>query len=194
MTDLGLVRAQLHSAVDRVLDDFLNDVVTLDTGGADGIEVVARDATADWTYRWPGGDTEDFFETRWYDADGPRGPQRVRVAWAHRPAWGRADRKRAIVFNQLGTSESTAYYPWTEFVEADDGRYAAPIPDPDRPRAMISDPERVPQRFAGRVVARSDELFRSVNDGPSLRLVVPASDEVAMVEHGYWVAVLRRRI
>jgi hypothetical protein len=196
MTIVDDLRTAVHAAIDRTFDEILGEGDALESdvsSGGQGIVVLPTDVTGAWTYRWPGGDVEEFSKTRWYDADGPRGRQRVRVAWTTRSAWGRSDRKRAVVFNQVGSADTT-YYPWTEFVETDDGRYAAPIPDPERPRATIANRERLPERFEDCAVERSDALFRSVNDGPSLRLVVGADEEAAMVDHGYWVATMRRRI
>jgi hypothetical protein len=187
----------MHEAVDRIFDDLEPEVRPQPSSSLlTPITVEPRNATADWTYQWPGGAEakEAFFETRWYEAVGDRGSQRVRVAWTVRDAWGRQDRKRAVVFNQLGSADSTTYYPWTEFVETDEGRYAAQIPDPTRPRATLSDPAQLPGHLAGNTVERTDALFASIKDGPSLRLVVNGDDEVTMVRHGYWVATLRNRI
>jgi hypothetical protein len=51
-----------------------------------------------------------------------------------------------------------------------------------------------PGRAGGGGVERSDRLFSSIANGSSLRLVVEKQDELAMAAHGYWIAVLRRRI
>jgi hypothetical protein len=190
---LEALRSALHDAVDRIIDRYRPEERS-DTGVQDVVRVTRGGATESWPYRWPDGSEEVFPITRWYELDGPKGRQRVRLAWGQRSSWGRSDRRRAIVFNQLGPASSTTYYPWTEFVETDDERFAAPIPDPERPRAMITDPGRLPGRFLGATVERSDVLFESVAEGPSLRLVVAESDEETMVRHGYWVATLRRRI
>jgi hypothetical protein len=192
MVDLASLRVELHQALDRTLDEFLAEDPESEDSFSDA--VIPGEITGEWTYRWPGGDEEKFFKTRWYEADGERGSQRVRVAWARRPAWGRQDRQRAVVFNQLGGPDSSTYYPWAEFVETDDGRCAASIPNPQRPRASLADFDSLPGRFSECTVERTDALFDSVADGPSLRLVVSADDEPTMVRHGYWVATLRRRI
>ena len=193
---LDALRRELHAAVDEVLDHFLERAgLTKEGVQADpGVVASPLEVTGEWTYRWPGGAEEVFYKGRWFELLGTDGAHRVRVAWTRRAAWGRDDRVRAVVFHQVGSVDSTTYYPWTEFVETDDGRYAAPIPDPDRPRAMLADLDDLPPRFAGMVVERSDQVFTSIAEGPSLRLVVGKSDEAAMVEHGYWVGVLRNRI
>jgi hypothetical protein len=191
-TALEALRSALHDAVNRIIDRYRPEGGgggRTDTGGQDAVGVTRGEATESWPYRWPDGSQEVFPSTRWYEVNGPKGQQRVRLAWGQRPSWGKSDRRRAIVFNQLGSASSTTYYPWTEFVETDDKRFAAPIPDPERPRAIIADPSRLPGRFQGATVERSDALFESVAEGPSLRLVVVESDE-----DGYWVATLRRRI
>ncbi|MFD3495877.1 hypothetical protein ACFWWB_35860 [Streptomyces sp. NPDC058690] len=194
--DLETLREELHQTIDRIIDAHTSCGDTSPSITAeerDTLSVAAGDATNEWTYRWPGSGTEDFHETRWYELAGERGRHRVRVAWARRAAWGRDDRLRAIVFHQQGRADSTTYYPWTEFVETDDGRYAAIIPKPGHPRAQLRDGDPIPDRFQHRTVERTDALFGSIAEGPSLRFVVDKSDEVEMVRHGYWVATLRNR-
>lgn len=193
---VDVLRKELRAAVDKVLDRFLERAGLAKDGVQADPDVLVSplEETGEWTYRWPGGAEEVFYKSRWFELRRTDGAQRVRVAWTRRAAWGRDDRVRAVVFHQVGSADSTNYYPWTEFVETDDGRYAASIPDPNRPRAMLADLDDLPPRFAGMIVERSDQVFTSIADGPSLRLVVGESDEAAMVEHGYWVAVLRNRI
>jgi hypothetical protein len=99
-------------------------------------------------------------------------------------------RKRAVAFGEAGSS----LYPWTEFVETDDGRYAAGVSDPVHPRALLKDGAAIPPRFDPATIVRTDRLFDGIRQGPSLRLVVKPDDELAMVRHGYWVAGLRNRI
>ncbi|MFF4312290.1 hypothetical protein [Streptomyces sp. NPDC001507] len=193
--DLEAIRAELHRAVDQIIDAHASrgDGVRPQAPVADPVSVTAKEETDEWKYRWPDGGKEEFYGTRWYEAVGEQGPHRVRVAWAHRAAWGKDDRRRAIVFHQQGGDSSTTYYPWTEFVETDDGRYAAIIPKPGRPRAQLRDGDPLPERFTDRVVERSDALFDSIAEGSSLRFVVDEADEAEMVRHGYWVATLRNR-
>jgi hypothetical protein len=192
---LEAIREELHRAVDEILDRHLGAGAPRPPRGGGAGAVEFEGDNGPWTYRWPGsGGVEKFYESRWYKLATSNGRRRVLVAWAVRSSWGKADRRRAIVFLQQGDADSQRFYPWTEFVETDDGRYAAPLVDPTRPRKMLADGEPLPHRFDGLTVERSDRLFDSIQDGPSLRLVVDATDEVAMVEHGYWVATLRRRI
>ncbi|GAA1992818.1 hypothetical protein [Kitasatospora viridis] len=190
--DIEALRAELHQAVDEIVDRHLGR--TAATGEApDPVSVTEGEQTGEWTYQWPGGGVEKFHRTRWFEAAGDRGRHRVRVAWARRPAWGREDRLRAIVFLQQGKPESKTYYPLTEFVETDDDRFAAIIPRPTRPRAQLRDDEPLPERFRHQVVERTDALFESIADGSSVRLVLEESAEDEMVRHGYWVAALRNR-
>ena len=58
----------------------------------------------------------------------------------------------------------------------------------------MRDMSALPTRFTGKTVARADEVFNSIREGASLRLVVDESDEAEMVRHGYWVAILRGRV
>jgi hypothetical protein len=82
-----------------------------------------------------------------------------------------------IVFGEIGNS----FYPWTEFVETDTEHFAAPIPNPERPRKMLTPSDPMPGRYRGAHVERTDQLFDPVTSGPSLRLVVASSDEEDMV-------------
>ena len=154
-----------------------------------GLEVVAGEEHGAFDYRWPGGNDEAFSESQWHILADQGRQHRVLVAWTEREAWGRM-RKRAVVFGESGSS----LYPWTEFVETDDGRYAAGISDPAHPRALLKHGAAIPDRFATATVERTDQLFHGIRQGPSLRLVVESDDEVAMVRHGYWVAGLRNRL
>jgi hypothetical protein len=98
------------------------------------------------------------------------------------------------VFGQTGPASSTNFYPWTEFVETDVESYAAQIPNPERPRKILTPSDPIPNRFRSAQVERADQLFDQITNGPSLRLVVDAADEENMVLHGYWVARLRNRL
>ncbi len=199
--DVSVMREALHGAVDRIIDEYLaggslsqipadQPVPTLDTP-----LVVRGDETGAWTYRWPGNEgAEEFYASRQYEIVTPYKTYRVRLAWSERPAWGRQDRKRAIVFGQTGPASSKTFYPWTEFVETDTGRYAAPIPNPEQPRKMLTSSDPLPARFQDAEVERTDQLFDQIVNGPSQRLVVDANEEEAMIFHGYWVARLRNRL
>ena len=191
------LRAALHESVDRLLDEYELGIKASDgTQGLsplDGESISRGEDHGAWEYTWPGGGPEKFSRATWFEVEAEPQAHRVLVAWTTREAWGRTDRKRAVVFGQLGVATSRTFYPWTEFVETDDDRFAAPIPDPSRPRAILADIDRLPPWLSTYRVERSDRLFRSISDGPSLRLVLDADDEVTMVRHGYWVAGLRGR-
>lgn len=188
---MNLLRERLHAAIDRVLDEMDGDDPSGDPAPEDpDLDIVRGDDKGEWDFTWPNGDTEHYHATRWYRLSNRAGSWRVLVAWTRRDAW-RKDRKRAIVFGETGPG---SFYPWTEFVETDDDRYAAPLPNPDRPRASLTFGQALPVRFRNLEVCRTDELFDAIADGPSLRLVVRETDEVTMVAHGHWVATLRGRI
>jgi len=188
---LELLRERMHAAIDRVLDEIDAESESDDPpAGAHDLAILRGDDNGEWHFTWPNGDTEQYHTTRWYRLSDQAGSWRALVAWTRRSAW-RKDRKRAIVFGETG---SGAFYPWTEFVETDDDRYAASLPNPDRPRASLTFGQPLPARFRDLDVCRADELFDTISDGPSLRLVVREADEVTMVAHGHWVATLRGRI
>jgi hypothetical protein len=200
--DVQMMRDALHSAVDRIIDEYLAAGTSVPqsrtTQPSPTIEapLVARgDDTGQWSYRWPGDmGIEKFYASRQYEVVTPHKTYCVRVAWSERKSWGRKDRKRAIIFGQPGPTGSANFYPWTEFVETDTGRYAAPIPNPQQPRKILTPSDSLPNKFRSAQVERTDQLFDQITNGPSLRVVVGADDEEVMIRHGYWVARLRNRL
>jgi hypothetical protein len=189
-----MMRAALHEAIDQIIDGFRDtDAATpLAPNTAplgDGIEVVEGEDHGPFPYRWPDGNDEEFTNSRWYILADHGLERRVLVAWTEREAWGRM-RKRAVIFGKSGSS----LYPWTEFVETDDGRFAAGISDPAHPRALLKHGAAIPDWFSTATVERTDQLFHGIRQGPSLRLVVGSDEELVMVRHGYWVAGLRKRL
>lgn len=201
--DLKTMRAEMHEALDRIIDQYLAAAES-EQLGSDHLPVptVERpvitkgDDISPWTYTWwgSGSGEEDYEPAREYRVITPSRTHRVVLGWTQRPAWGRSDRKRAIVFWQSGSPTSNVFYPWTEFVQSDTGRYAAPIPNPSHPRKTLTSQDPLPSRFHSADVQRSDQLFDQIANGPSLRLVVDDTDEESMIRHGYWVATLRNRL
>jgi hypothetical protein len=207
---MNSVRAALHTAVDQIFDRLaVTPDSTEDERGpvdraSDGDDPEgARPGTLaqvkkvgeapDFDYFWPTyAEPEHFERAAIYRVRGPRGTVESIIAWTRREAWGK-DRGRAVVFEHVGTSPKN-WYPWVEFVETDDGRYAAPLPDPDHPRGMLRDGSPLPLGYDTFEVARTDELFGSVRHGPSLRVVLDADYVERMVQHGYEVARRRRRL
>lgn len=189
-----MMRAALHEAIDQIIDGFFDAGAATPSApkagpAGDSIEVVEGEDHGPFSYRWPDGNDEKFTKARWYSLADQGREHRVLVAWTVREAWGRM-RKRAVVFGESGSS----LYPWTEFVETDDGRYAAGISDPAHPRALLKHGAAIPGRFSAATVERTDQLFRRIRQGPSLRLVVGSDENLEMVRHGYWVAGLRNRL
>lgn len=138
---------------------------------------------------------EHYDESQLFELNTDARQIRVLLAWtSEREAWG-ARRRRAVVFHIADQvpAKQGLNYPWIEFVQTDDGRYAAPIPDPQRPKAQLADRAQLPGRFSKANVQRTDALFSSAKDAPSLRIVVSGDDRGAMVLHGFWVATLRGR-
>jgi hypothetical protein len=200
--DIEQLREDLHTAVDRLIEEYLAAEGSTVKPPPDGPDptidsplIVRGDDMGEWSYQWPGVEgKEAFYASRQYEVITPHRTHRVRLAWCKRPAWGRTDRKRAIIFGQVGASSSMTFYPWTEFVESDTGGYAALIPDQDYPRKILRPSDQLPERFKDAEVKRTDQLFDQIANGPSLRVVLEAADEDDMVRHGYWVARLRNRL
>jgi hypothetical protein len=194
--DTTLLKANLHAAIDRVVDEFVAQQASTAASPAAGAEdVVSLGPVQPFVFRWPADyGSEDFVPAHLYRVASTGGDTTVVAAWTTRYAWN-AERRRAVVFHRVRANDPpTKWYPWTEFVQTDAGRYAATIPNPQRPRALLREGDPLPPRFTGKTVARADELFNSIREGASLRLVVDESDEEEMVRHGHWVAALRGRL
>lgn len=192
--DIEALRIEIHDELDRLFDDYLARGGERSTAPpppttSDDPVVTQGGVVPNWSYTWPGGGTEPFDAVLW-EVSTPHRSYHVRLAWGRRISWGK-DRKRAIVFGQVGPN---AFYPWTEFVETDTGQFAATIPNPERPRSVLTRSDPLPNRYRAAVVERTDQLFEQITNGPSLRLVLNSSDEEAMVRHGYWVARHRKRL
>jgi hypothetical protein len=72
-----------------------------------------------------------------------------------RHAWN-ADRGRAVLLHRARPEDPpTKWYRWTEFVETYTGSFAAPIPDPQRPRAILRGGGALPSCSAGGQLAGS---------------------------------------
>lgn len=192
-TILDSLRLRISEAIDSVFEDLGVTPAGGDDSASSEVDhstVEAGDAFGRWTYRWPDKQEEEFVSGRWYRT----GDLRLRLAWTTRWAWG-SERGRAIVFQQLGSPDSTTYYPLAEFVESDEpGVFAAPMPDPERPRSLLSWGAQLPSRFGGSRVVRADEAFSSIDNGPSLRLLLAQDDETAMIRHACWVGQVRGRL
>jgi hypothetical protein len=189
--DLGTLREDLHLAIDAVID--AHEAAARGPGNGHVVKVERQEAVNAWSYRWPSGDVEDYDTAIRYRVTGDFGEADVLVGQTIRSAWGR-DRGRVVVFGKASGTGSAAYYPWTEFVETDDGDYGAKLSMPNDPRKSLRDGDPLPPRLASANIQRNDQIFRSIRDGAALRLVVAADDAEAMIAHAYWAASLRSRI
>jgi hypothetical protein len=184
--DVTAFRNDLHKLVDDLIDKHLNGAA--ERSGDPKITRLSSRRT--WSFRWPNG-TERYNPATSYQVEGDFGQTEVLVGRTTREAWGR-ERGRVVVFGKPHGGSS--YYPLIEFVETDEGNYAAKLTDPKNPRKSLRDKSKVPPRLAHAEVRRNDELFSSVRSGPALRLVVPADDDQAMIQYAYLVASQRSLI
>lgn len=194
--DLEAMRTALHEAVDKIVDGYRATDDTASTSHASPTNetpvITPGDVVPEWSFTWPSDyGTETYYETRLWDVRTPHRSYRAHLARGKRPAWGNNDRKRVIIFGQVGPG---SFYPWTEFVETDTGYFAAPIPNPEHPRRILTPSDPLPIRYRTARVEQAAQLFDQIRNGPSLRLVVSSADEEDMVRHGYWVARLRNRL
>lgn len=167
----------------------------IDSSSPGGVEiepVITPEQVQDpFEYTWPTLPPEKFTTGRWYQVSGARRNIRLLVARTEREAWGKL-RGRVVIFEGGRTGNIKSLNPWSEFVETDDGEYACRIPDPKHPQATLKAGDPLPARFNGAKVLRADQAFRLLRNGPSLRLVVSSTDELAMIKHSYWIASLRK--
>jgi len=140
-------------------------------------------------YKWPE-ETQIFTSGEWYNVYDQNRNRKVLVARSEREAWGKR-RRHVVIFLQSRKSDTGPIYPWVEFLETDDGDYASAIPNPKNPRAKLKDGEPLPKRLSTSRVLRSDQIFKMIQNGPTLRLIVDKNDEISMIQHGLWVAHLR---
>jgi hypothetical protein len=187
--DWDLLKRELQAALGGVIDR----LAAADQGSSDVRIEALTEGVKDWMYRWPDGKEELYDTGSFYWVSGPSGRSRVLLARTVRTVRDEP-RRRYVVFAQYGGPKSKTFYPWTEFVATDTADYAAIIPNPARPRAALTATDPLPARLTDRRVARTDELYRNVASGPSLRVVVSESDVEEMLKHGYWVAELRRHL
>jgi hypothetical protein len=187
--DTALLRERLHAAVDVVIDEFITQQAAPPAAPGTSVTVETVGPVEPFAFTWPADyGSEDVTAATAYRLSSLAGEASVVVSWTMRYAWNR-DRRSAVVFHRMRPGDGPGkWYPWTEFVETDAGRFGAPIPNPQRPRAILTDCEPLPPRFTGKTVARADGVFDSIREGASLRLVVDEGDEAEMVRHGYWVA------
>jgi len=189
-----LLRAKLQRLVDQALDEWFAPLTEqYITPVKESVVITDHGPVGPFKHLWPSGDWESYHEGREYEVT--RGGRRVlmKSGIGTRPAFGRA-RRRIVIFQRQG-SVLDQLYPLAEFVEtdSDDGGVAALVPDPRSPRKFLKHGDSPPQWCAGRRVDRTDRLFRSVQNGPSMRLVVPRDDFNSMVEHAFWVGTIRER-
>lgn len=190
--DYTELRAELHRAVDSILDAY---IASNTASHDDTLTITPSEVIGSFDYPWPAQPPESFTSGRWYKVSNKSESAMILVAWAKkkRLVW-RKDRDCAVVFARVSADPTNLPYPCVEFTQTDKGSFAAIIPDPNHPRAVLSKKEQLPKHLAHANVAPVDELFDSIKKGPSLRLVVDQDDEIAMAGHGYWVAQLRGRI
>src|SRR5438128_2378999 len=113
--DLEAIRTALHGAVDKIIDDCLtgDDMTTQSIAQplptTETPLVTRGNVEFDWTFTWPGDEgTETFHETSLWDVVTPHDSYLARLAWGTRRSWGKEDRRRAIVFGQIGPN---SFYP-----------------------------------------------------------------------------------
>ncbi|MFJ5541980.1 hypothetical protein [Micromonospora chalcea] len=162
-----------------------------------GLEIGEPEPLGKFTYRWPGG-TVKYPDAVKYTArrSGKEDVFAVGAEEGGRASYGREDRGRVVVFHRRGTSEMS-YYPLVEFAESDldSALFAAIVPQLADPKkgatAADLDALRDVPHLNDAQLERADAVFRSVRNGPSLRVLVRRDEPEMMIEHAWWVGSLR---
>ena len=193
-------RAELHSAVDAVLDRFLgadSEGLTTATDGWMGeladlkIRHIRRLAEP-YVHPWPDKTGETYRTGDWYEVIAPEGSLEMLVAETTRFAW-HEERGRVVVFARwMGSSGQP--YPWLEYCENDADGYSADLRNPEKPRSVLRDGDPIPKELTNANVRRLDELYEGVRNGPSLRLVVDKEDVERLIRYAYWTSRVIGRI
>jgi len=198
MNTMKSLREALHREIDRLFDEHESssgpgEDTLRPSNGEREFRLSTAGSARPFSHTWPDTTSERYRGgTRYVLHVGAR-RHRFLVGWTRRDAFGRK-RERIVVFRETGPSGGASLYAVTEFVETDDGTFAALIPRPEQPRAALRDGDPVPPWCRDHRVARTDTLFDDVRKGPSLRLIVAEADEPTMVTHAYHVARLRGRL
>lgn len=160
-------------------------------------EIVDHQPMGKFTYRWPGGTIKYLdaikYTVRHGDAEDVFA---IGAEEGGRASYQQNDRGRIVVFHRRGATDMS-YYPLVEFAESDLDRelYAAIVPQPDAPRkgttaADLEELRRV-AHLKNAKLERADVVFHSVQNGPTLRVLVGRNDPKMMIEHAWWVGSLR---
>jgi hypothetical protein len=183
------LRDRLKGAIDEIFSEFGGEPERAGEGPDLQLTVGSPQPAEGFDFKWP--EEVVHYEPAYRASlnDGA-GQYAFLVGWQTRPAFGKEDRGRWIVFHQWGGSEG-APYPVAEFTETDDGRFAAIMLAPGQGRKRLYPDDELPRWFERVEIARTDELYGTVSNGPSLRVVVADKDFETMIVHGYWMGRVR---
>lgn len=190
MIDIETLRSSLHRAIDTVFDG----IVQQQTQEDDNLTITTERQQPNFIYPFPSG-PETMHTGQWFSVTSSHGSVKMLLAKTDRDRRG-AQRSVIVVFaHPKDTNHPSSAIICAEFIETDNpGEFCCEIPDPTDPQKALKDGMPLPSRFTQAVVRRTDQLYASVKNGPTLRLVVQESDTNAMLGHALWVASLRKRI
>ena len=163
-----------------------------------GFTIKRQEALPDeaFTYRWPDGGMVRYIDAARYTVR--RGDRdHVFVVGAEkggRKTYQRACRGRIVVFIQ---EPSGSFYPLVEFAESDDDAdlYVAGVPRPGDPKKLATAADlgelHTIRHLRDADLKRADDIFDSLSRAPSLRLPVRRDNTSLMIEHAWWVGLLR---
>ncbi len=186
------LRVELHTALDRVFNQWLAEQAPKEDESPEVTPTGGLEKP--FAHRWPDGKSESFSSGSVFTVTVGAEKLTILVARADetRLTWG-TERRRAVSFWLPRGGSSSERYPLVEWVESDDGRMTAGVPDPARPRAQLKDGDDLPTWLESWPFARCDELFANVASGPSLRIALESEEFREMTAFAVRVGLIRGR-
>jgi len=186
------LRIQLHRLIDELLDQALSEAQQQQGQEETRLTIVAGNPQQAFTYRFPNEEVE-FSGGRYYSVQGPQGYLKMLLAKGEVEIWHARYPAFFVFARESGPENPLSMQDCTQFTKTDTGEFGSVIPNPADPKKKLKAGMALPPRYANARVARTDELYASVKNAPTLRLVVQENDIDAMLSHGYYVAHLRNR-
>jgi hypothetical protein len=192
MINGNTLRVQLHRMIDEVLDQALIEAQQRQVREEMKLSIVAGNLQQDFTYKFPK-DEVPFSEGRWYEVQGPHGYLKMLLAKTEGKIWHATYPVYFVFARESGPENPLTTFDCTQFTKTDTGEFSSVILNPADPKKKLKAGMPLPPRYANAKIERTDKLYTSVKNAPTLRLVVQETDVDVMLTHGYYVAHLRNR-
>lgn len=192
MIDAGDLRVQLHLMIDELLDQALSAAQQRQGQEETKLTIATGNPQQAFTYRFPNEEVT-FSGGQYYDVQGPQGYLKMLLARTEVEIWHARYPAFFVFARESGLENPLSMQDCTQFTKTDTGEFGSVIPNPADTKKKLKAGMPLPLRYSNAKVARTDELYTSLKNAPTLRLVVQETDIEAMLAHGYYVAYLRKR-